>query len=381
VYLTVDGYERAFLFNATFPPSGTPTFPTLITNVGMRLDAPRYANPEVPYHVGVEVDNARPDYWPRLDILTRVVNEDDKLETQARELAEFRGDRRLRMLFAPGGPEGGLLFQPEMQDWGTDLDLSAVHGRTTLRLRMLDRAGKEVRFRNNEASRPAGAEDLVTEIQKDVMLDSTPPENMRFVDLPEKAVRGKAQLVTATAEDPESGIRGAVFFLGKSLPGGKIPEGALQAVGRPFVPTPNLWAAELQVARDQRAPLDVSVQFTNGAGLTRTVTATLDVIDPPPEPPAAALKASIAGTVVEGDRPQVGLPVELRDGTGRVILATGKTGEGGTFLFKDLNPGLYRVVSMKTASNTQGMTPRAALPPIDLKAGEQLKGVEIKLYR
>src|SRR5262249_43841485 len=114
------------------------------------------------------------------------------------------------------------------------------------------------------------------------------------------------------------------------------------------------------------------VLFTNGVGLTKAAVATVRVVDPPGR--KAPTKASITGTVVEGDRLQVGIPVQLNDTAGRAIRTT-KTAAGGKFVFEDLDPGSYRVVATKSASRTRGET------PVGIGPGEQKTGVEVKLYR
>src|SRR5207248_7472644 len=53
VYLTVDGYDRAFTFNVTFPPAGTAGAPVEVTKAGLALDAPAYAVPKAAIKVGL----------------------------------------------------------------------------------------------------------------------------------------------------------------------------------------------------------------------------------------------------------------------------------------------------------------------------------------
>jgi hypothetical protein len=76
------------------------------------------------------------------------------------------------------------------------------------------------------------------------------------------------------------------------------------------------------------------------------------------------------------DWPQKGLNVDLLDPAGKVLLST-KTADGGTFIFKDLLPGDYKLASIKPASNTRGST----RDPIPLAEGEAKTGIVIKLWR
>jgi hypothetical protein len=124
---------------------------------------------------------------------------------------------------------------------------------------------------------------------------------------------------------------------------------------------------------DARPLLDVSVRFTNQAGLSTTEVVPVAVTDPPPAAKGPKL-ASIAGTVTEGDRTQKELPVELQDTAGKVLGKT-NTDAKGAYLFKDLAAGDYQVSAEKVASATKGVT------PVKLGAGEDKKGVVIKLWR
>ena len=58
VYLTIDGWERAFTYYTTFPTDGGQAGqPTPIRNVPVvRLTVPAVANPGAPLAVGLEVD-------------------------------------------------------------------------------------------------------------------------------------------------------------------------------------------------------------------------------------------------------------------------------------------------------------------------------------
>jgi hypothetical protein len=117
----------------------------------------------------------------------------------------------------------------------------------------------------------------------------------------------------------------------------------------------------------------VSVQFTNGVGLTKTGTLTLDVVDPPPGALAKGKKASISGTVAEDERPQNDLEVTLTDAKTGKVKAKTKTDNDGKYAFQDLDPGEYRVSTAKPASG------RRADEKVELKEGEEKK-VPLTLY-
>ncbi|MBY0233036.1 MAG: carboxypeptidase regulatory-like domain-containing protein, partial [Gemmataceae bacterium] len=104
------------------------------------------------------------------------------------------------------------------------------------------------------------------------------------------------------------------------------------------------------------------------------------ILEPPPvlvkpeEKPKQPRKARIAGMVVEGDRPQAGLRVTLRDATGKALLET-TTNVEGAWEFKGLEKGSYTVGSRKSASATR------ARKAVEVGEGEEKLGVELKLFR
>src|SRR5262249_25953537 len=145
-------------------------------------------------------------------------------------------------------------------------------------------------------------------VYKAVVLDATPPVNVKFAELYPteppffKLERGSLLPVKAKAEDPESKIASAVFFVGKPLPGGKIPENVETVAGVLNEKTGN-WEADVKIPTDQKGVYDVSVRFTNGAGLSEIKTVHIQLVDPPAGSKdgagAAGKLGQIEGTVVE----------------------------------------------------------------------------------
>jgi hypothetical protein len=372
VTLQADGCNRAFTFRTTFAPSGTKPRPQQRGKESLRIDMPRLADSRKPVRVGIEADNLEQPMDARLVLeMLSIVDKGDKREVseQFSPLAEFRGERSEQFFFAPAGRRGGLLFKPEVKDWSTALDLGGIHGKATLRLRLLGESGEPRGVLDAETGRQ------VTEVRKTIVLDDTPPEDVRFEKLPATAIRTKPLTLFARGTDEESGIRDVVFFLGKPPADAKLPPDALAAPGRRLEKGSDIWTAELLVPAEARVPFDVAVRFTNNIGLSTTEVARLGgVTDPPPPEPKVPRKASIAGTVTEGDRTQTGLTVELQSAAGQVLTTT-RTAAAGAFLFKDLEPGDYQVSAAKTASDTKGTA------QVKLAAGEEKKGVTIKLWR
>jgi hypothetical protein len=85
--------------------------------------------------------------------------------------------------------------------------------------------------------------------------------------------------------------------------------------------------------------------------------------------------ARIKGAVVEGERPQNGIQVVLTDLEAKKVVGTATTNASGAYEFKDLPKGKYAVTASKSASNTK------ARKDVELAAGEEKAGVELKLFR
>jgi len=369
VYLTIDGYERAFTYNTTFPQGNTPSTPARIIQPVLGIDVPKFAAPTATFKIGVEVDNAPSGAIAELGIDR---DSDGKFEEANGEIVKFVGDRQERILLSVFGPSGSIVLKPEVSDWSADLDLTEVFGPRSLRLRLLDK-GQVIPARDS-------AEDkLVPEVLRTVTLDGTRPEGVKFVGFPKQLDRGSLLPVKATSAVPESGIANVVFFTGKLAADGKIPESAIVVNGKLIDAKANLWAADLPLPTDQKSTHEVSVRFTNGAGLTAIETVRIQLIDPdagkvPGTVPASKL-SSIEGSVVEGGRGQPNLEVQLKDTDGKAVKATTTTDATGKFVFKDVQPGAYKVTAAKSAAKTKGET------AVTVGETQKKTGVEVKLTR
>jgi hypothetical protein len=198
--------------------------------------------------------------------------------------------------------------------------------------------------------------------------------------------RGRALAVRAIAKDDESGIREATFYAARPLPDGTIPPAAaFVKVEKPTRPQPaagkaakkekepEYWAADLEVPADQQGRFYVTVRFVNNVGLSATSAPLAVEVKDVPVTPAA--KASIAGVVREGGRAQPKVTVVLLNANRQALLQT-TTAPDGSYLFKDLDPGTYRVSARYAPLNLRGET-----DPIPLQAMEQKTGQDISLVR
>lgn len=384
ITITVDGYPRAFLYRGTFPRSGgTPVDFAPIGDPALRLTASPAAVPGAPSRVGMEADNLPPNVVVQLGLFR--AKDSEEVEGL---LFERTTARRERIFFHPAGPSGALLFKTVVEDWVPELDTAAILGERELRLRLVERdadrklvmeegkvkttpvfdSGAPIKIddKGNIEKKPA--------ITRSLILDAARPKNIRFLlpmpaDQPQALPRGAPLVVRVTAEPPESGIAQVHFYSGRPEKDGKPPASAVVVPGQ--AGEKNTWEAKVPVPNERGVKVDVTVQLVSGAGQTATETIAVQLIDPADQ---AKGGATIAGTVVEGDRPQPGLTVTLVDPQG-VTRYTVKSGPGGTYLFKDVAPGSYRVIATKTGSNTRGQA------SVQVQEGDKKNDVEIRLQR
>jgi hypothetical protein len=377
VSVNIDGYPRAFTYVVPFggdvPCSGQEVRQPLLG-----ILAPAMAASTGTYHVGVELDNVPAHSVAEL-CLTHPGDEGDEADS---EVLKFSGSRRERLLFGVDGRHATLLFRPAVTDWAGDLDVGEVSGKRTLRLRLRDAVtGAPVPALDSGHIRDwkDGADNTVPAARLPVVLDLTPPEHVRFLAFPGQLPGSMLLPVRATADDPESGVRQAVFFAGKPTADGRVPPGAVAAEGK-LDPATHAWAADLPMTAAQSNPFELSVRFTNGAGLTATETIRIQIVDParkfagPLGVAPIAKPGSIQGTVLQGPLPQPGLAVRLVDETNNVR-ATTVTDAAGNFTFSEVAPGAYRVAADRPMARTRGET------PVSVGAGQKRIGTDIKLYR
>lgn len=131
----------------------------------------------------------------------------------------------------------------------------------------------------------------------------------------------------------------------------------------------------------------VRVLYTDRAGKLQvsrieTPVVGVPVVPAPSNPPVVVPAApavlvpggSMTGIVMEGDRPQPTIGVELRTQDGKVV-ATTRTAPDGTFAFRNVAPGTYVACVDKIASQTKGES------LVTIKSGKTLTNVVVNLIR
>jgi hypothetical protein len=338
VYVTVDGYERAFILETTFDLDRRQVFPERVTAEILNLDARRYAPPDSDYPVRLEVDNTETDIAVELGL-----DRDKDGRFAPDEVLLRRGHREQHVWLRPLSTGGSLEFNTAVRDWEIKPDTLGLYGERELRARLFDSAGGIIRVRTLQGDKNLEA------VYARVTFDGTPPENVKFGSFPPKLLRGAPLTLTATGRDPESQIREVAFFLGKPTPDRKPPPNA-ELVPATAEGEEPVWTAKLPAPTDQKGTFDVSVQFVNNAGLHTIETVRIELVDPPP---GGANTGSIAGTVLEGTIPQPDLEVTLWDAQ-RTLKGTTRTNAKGEFLFENVPPGAYTVYAVKASSQTRG---------------------------
>jgi hypothetical protein len=349
-YLNVDGYQHAKVFDVDFAETDRP-ITALEGKERYRILAQDSAPSGAKVPVRIEVDESGEPYAS----LELALGRGTGAAFEKNSVVLLRGSRSTKTRFAPGGPDGSLLFQIEVNDWTVEIDTAGATGKRVLRIARLDANGEVV----------PGMEQT-----KEIILDGTPPEEVQFRDPPATALQGASVPFKATGKDDESGIREVVFFFGKPPADGKIPPTLDTYTGTKDVR--GIWTANVPIPYDKKGPAVVSVQFVNNAGLSTFASTALRVVDPN-DPKAAASPGRIEGKVFEGDRPQANLEVVLKDDKGK-DKDKAKTKEDGTFAFEDVAPGNYSVATSKEASVTKG---ESAVKVVSDKTAI----VEVKLFR
>lgn len=383
ISLTVDGYERAFVFKTTFAQG---ILPTLGEEKRVRIYAPHYSQPGPKFPVRLEVDG--PPSTP-----ARVELGIDRVGTgQTFDGKLFRGLRR-QSVAAGTSPEGDLLFQTEVEDWRFEIDTTDVFGKRLLQAMIFDgyegkRDTVPIADEQNQREETIllflpGAQDLFAPLSfsrnavfAEVILDATVPEDLRFVKLPTALQQGQAHLLRVKASvkprsPDQAPISKVKFYLGKATPDGKVPDDAVD--GKATDATGEFWDAELLVPSDRRDRFEVSVMATTRTGVAAETTAR--ILLTVPGGTTAKKVARITGTVREGDRLIPGLAVTLSDDKGKPKM-TVKTNDKGEYVFENVPPGTYGVAAIRTASRTS-----ASRTVTVLETSETISKIDLRLFR
>jgi hypothetical protein len=347
VCVGVDGYDRAAVIRTGFAGKADQA----TWEPGVRLSFARGV-PGPVCRVTVEAAGRPADVGGRTELLI-----DRTGGGPPREVLRSFPTARREEVYVGTGPDDAVVVTPVLGDWVVDFPTAAVIGTRSFGVRA------------------AGADGRTATL----LLDRTPPTDVALArPTPADLVTGRTLTLSAVGRDPESDVAAVYFYTGpppaadgKPAPGGRVVKGVkvTSAAGPPT------WTAPLQLP-EARGELTVGVLFVNEVGLaTAADERTVYVRDPEAEK-AKRTTGSIEGVVVQGDRPQPGLPVELRLAGMTAVYKATTTDAAGRFRFEDLPPGGYVVSSVKRAdANAAGRT------PVSVEASETPAKAEVKVLR
>lgn len=244
-------------------------------------------------------------------------------------LHRFKRVRREIATVQPKPAAGDLLLSTTIGQWVGEIDTRGMAGRRMLVAQVRDSDGV-----------------ILARATQPVVVDADPPERLALEPKDDAVVNGKPLSLVVTALDRLSGIEGVRVYLGEPT-GSAPPPGAKPVAAVRESTGAGRWIAAAPIPKGVTS-IAVTAEVTNGVGLVRCLTRTLAV-----QSAEQVSLGSVAGSVVEGARPQPGLAVELRDADQKPIAAA-KTNASGRFLFPAVKPGKYLVWAVKTQSQRVG---------------------------
>jgi hypothetical protein len=357
VYLTADGYERAFIFETTFTRQDTPVTPLRVAgkNPHLHLKCSPYSSQDPKFPVVIELDNAT-----RSDVILELGW--DPSGTGAFETREFAGDREQKARLNPKNAYGALSFETQVRDWSAAIDLSQTSGKIKLRGRLLDPNHKTLELETGDGQSTA-------EIVQTVVIDNTPPEVPMLLETGESFARGANHTFRIKALDNESGIESVELFFAPTPEEDKNkPKGGEQAAPPRDESGNGIWTATLTMPVDGTST-PLSIRAVNRSGLarwSRTITIPLveaTMVQASKVPKTGTIKGSVLDA---GDRPQPNLTVTLTNIKSKEQTKT--TTVNGEFTFENVPPGSYQLDCAKPEAGTK------ATVTVTVEAGKTADG-------
>jgi hypothetical protein len=369
IYVTVDGYRRAFLYKCTFAEG---QLTQLKDEMRARIVAQRYVLPGPKTPVLLEVD-------------TKNYEEGDD-DSPQKAMVELKFDRIGDGTYeaVPGSPFRGLreqaveykvdaetlVLRTKVADRVVVLNTEGINGRRSLQIRLLTAKGTPIPLADEQDERTekialynAGPENSFAPLRfvrdkglviGQMVLDGTPPEELVIEKLPAKITpEGRLKPIVRVKERSldQAPVGKVQFFLGPFEKGGKIPEKAVISEGE-FDKTLKAYVAkdDLIVPAEARGKAEVSVQVTTATGVPGEKGHAVSVVGPKD---VENVLTTITGVVRRGELPQPGVDVALvkvpREKDDPPPAKT-KADDMGKFMFKDVKPGTYVIVSARAGT-------------------------------
>ncbi|MBI2807781.1 MAG: carboxypeptidase regulatory-like domain-containing protein [Planctomycetes bacterium] len=336
--LTVDGYERAFIYPIGLTGSGDLDEVPFGPKIGARMRVPRFGKADEKFKVALEMDGPLgPDY--RVEIgLDRTGKKEQFVEVQ-----KFTGlrEQKIALRFSPAG---NFVCKTEVNDWHPEFNTTGIFGHLWFRVAVYKK-DQQMALSIPEEVRPELADQEPGVESKSlfarVTQDETPPMGVEFVNLPRNWLTGKPLPIVVRVklrEDHQAPLDTKVlFFKGKAPPDGKIDPESILGIGE-YDPDKGTCSILLP-APEKEDVLQISVKVQTRAGVPALKSAVINIKD------RKSALATIMGTVAHGKNGQPKLTVTLSDEKGKPK-ATAKTNAKGQFVFEDVAPGNY-IISAK----------------------------------
>jgi hypothetical protein len=358
VYVTVDGFERAFIFRHNLAPKDGPDTGSLVRTPAVRLLAPPFIVLGTKLSFPMQVDYTPQEIGgiagPDPDEVTLEVNvyrDDTRDDLQFHKKLPAPGHRKHALSYALGGPGGALLLKTLVRDWTlADLDTKKIQGKLGerfLQVRLLDQGGKVVEWVDERNRREK------LEYSKTIEFVKKLPRLVKFITRPAKRLYGQDLALEARVVHPDLRVSTVAMFLAKPPADGKLPPNAEEAL--PVKGKDGTWAAELTLPETGKKKVVVGLvakgRFADGTEHTLTDSFPLALAKPvKPKPKVPPKFGTIKGTVILGGRlEQPGCTVTLVpvDTHKKEDEKETKTNKKGQFKFTKLKPGKYKVSTAK----------------------------------
>lgn len=380
-YVSVDGYERAFVFETQF--TGGRFEPS--ERLAMRLYAAPYSLPKPEYPVRIEVDNWTQIAAPSIQLAMYKPAAEETEPLVQDNLPPGAMEEQVRV--DPAGKDGAVVFTTHVRDWMRKLNTEGFLGKRGLEATLSLQGTKQPVL--NSRGESVGTVRIINDehsphVYDSVVFDASGPQDpvlTAISDVPtvgrDVAVRGRPLKLRARAVDEDSGIADVRFYYGQATDD-KLAQGARPIDKRPTLYSDGFWEITIQVDKQATSPLDVAVKFVNGVGLEIAKSRQFEVVESPSATSAvdAAKTGEVTGTVSWGGRIlEPDLDVLLADTKGMVRKT--KSGKDGAFVFKDVPPGVYTVSSSMEESG--GISRDEAT--VTVEAGKKTPPVKLELSR
>jgi hypothetical protein len=336
IYLTVDGYTRAFIFRHKFRQAAGPDIGTIDSKPSVRI---LNAEPEfvagMPYNFGIAVDyspqgkaQAQPGEVQLELGLYKDENDLKKSEFQPRILGP--GVKKQELQYSLDGDQGAIILKPVITDWvAKPFKTKGYQGPYWLVVRLLDKDGKPIAD--------------IKESKKKITFFAKERSPVVFVDPPKKAQMGEEVTFKVKPRNPEFKITEGKIFVGeKPLPDSpKLVESDEKGV----------WIAKLTMPNMPKVAVKMLAKGRYGDGPVKNGEGEANLTLKKPRP-TGKLKVTVdfLGTPVANFKVTLIQTGKLK----KKVKEVGMTDKDGVLRFKGLEPGEYIVEVENKLGNIRG---------------------------